>query len=362
MKITCYTMSMSRKLSDEEKMQRQLRRDEKAVEKEAHPPVDKYGAKILRILREEAADNPGIKYNSEYFEKRFDVSNITILRAIKKLKDNNLIKDKQVHGSYAIEEQYYEDFYSQYCSEEIKKNIALIASLGGVLQQYKNTPLYDSVTDLIYFLQPEIAKSDKIFSSGRVIVSPQMEYDINTRNWEKVYDALQRNHKLRFRYTKPYTNNEAQRIVWPFQLVLDNGSVYLFAYSEYADLVLLYDLNYMTDVVVLNEEFDLPEDYDINNYSGGGRLGAYKGDKIENYKIRFTGYAKEWMKNHKLADNQTFKEDEESTTVSFSSSQFDKVLELILSWGRQAEPLAPARLVKRWKEEVLAMAEKVKEK
>ena len=176
-------MSMSRKLSDEEKMQRQLRRDEKAVEKEAHPPVDKYGAKILRILREEAADNPGIKYNSEYFEKRFDVSNITILRAIKKLKDNNLIKDKQVHGSYAIEEKYYEDFYSQSCSEEIKKSIALIASLGGVLQQYKNTPLYDSVTNLIYFLQPEIAKSDKIFSSGRVIVSPQMEYDINTQNW-----------------------------------------------------------------------------------------------------------------------------------------------------------------------------------
>ena len=67
------------------------------------------------------------------------------------------------------------------------------------------------------------------------------------------------------------------------------------------------------------------------------------------------------MKDHKLADNQTFKEDEESTTVSFSSSQFDKVLELILSWGRQAEPLAPARLVKRWKEEVLAMAEKVKD-
>lgn len=102
----------------------------------------------------------------------------------------------------------------------------------------------------------------------------------------------------------------------------------------------------MTDVVVLNEEFDLPEDYDINNDSGGVRLGAYKGDKIENYKIRFTGYAKDWMKNHKLADNQTFKEDEESTTVSFSSSQYDKVLELILSWSRQAEPLAPARLVK----------------
>lgn len=354
-------MSMSRKLTDEEKMQRQLRRDERAVEKEAHPTVDKYGAKILRILREEASDNPGIKYNSEYFEKRFGVSNVTILRSIKKLKANNLIKDKQVRGSYAIEEKYYEEFYSRSCSEEIKKNLALIASLSGVLQQYKNTPLHDSITDLIYFLQPEIAKSDNIFSSGRVIISPQMEYDINTQNWEKVYDALQKNHKLCFRYTKPYSDNEAQRIVWPFQLVLDNGSVYLFAYSEYADLVLLYDLNYMADIVVLNEEFDLPEKYSIYDYSGGGRLGAYKGDKIEKYKIRFTEYAKNWMKDHKLADDQTFKEEEDATVISFSSTQYDKVLELILSWGRQAEPLAPARLVKRWKEEVLAMAEKVKD-
>ena len=353
-------MSMSRKLTEEERRERQDRRDAKAVEKEAHPQVDKYGAKILRILREEAPDNPSVKYNSEYFEKRFDVSNITILRAIKKLKANNLIKDKQVHGSYAIDEKFSEEFYSEHCSEEIKKNVALIASLGGVLQQYKNTPLYDSVTDLIYFLQPEIAKSDKIFSSGRVIVSPQMEYDINTQHWEKVYDALQKNRKLRFRYTKPYTNNEAQRIVWPFQLVLDNGSVYLWAYSEYADSILMYDLNYMADIVVLKDEFELPKDYEITKYNGGGRLGAFASDNIEDYKIRFTGYAKEWMKNHKLADNQTFKEDDESTTVSFTSSQFDKVLELILSWGRQAEPLSPDRLVKRWEEEVLAMAEMMK--
>ena len=116
----------------------------------------------------------------------------------------------------------------------------------------------------------------------------------------------------------------------------------------------------MADVVILNEKFELPDDFDINNYSGGGRLGAFAGDKIEKFKIRFTGYAKEWIKNHKWADDQTFTEDEDSTTISFSSSQFEKVFEAMLSWGRQAEPLAPARLVKRWKEEILAMAEKVK--
>ncbi len=353
-------MGMSRKLSEEEKLQRQIRRDEKSVEKEAHPQVDKYGAKILRILREEAPDNPGIKYNSEYFEKRLDVSNITVLRAIKKLKVNNLIKERQVHGSYAIEEKFSEEFYSKHCSDEIKKNVSLIASLGGLLQQYKNTPLYESVKDLIYFLQPEIVKGDKIFSSGRVIVAPQMEYDINIQSWEKVYDALLKNRKLKFRYTKPYTNNKAQRIVWPYQLVLDNGSVYLFAYSEYADLVLLYDLNYMTDIVVLNEGFKLPKDYDINNYSGGGRLGAFKDDNKQTFKIRFTDYAKDWIKHHKWADDQkVIKETDEYTTIQFSSAQEEKVFEQIMKWGSQAEPLAPRTLVKRWKEEIGALWQKI---
>lgn len=347
-------MNMSRTLSE---FERQQRRDERAVEKENNPDLDVYALKILSILRN-ADESSNVKYNSIYFENLFDVSNITILRSIKKLKKRNLIQEKQIHGSYVINKSFDDDFYPA----EIKKNIALVASLRGLLQQFKNTPIYEQVKDLILFLQPEVAKDDDVFSSGRVIVSPQMEYDVNVKNWNKVYEAIQKNHKLRFKYMKPYTNNEALRTVWPFQLILDNGTVYLFAYSEYYEVVVLYDLNYLAEVVVLNEEFTLPEKYDINDYSGGGRLGAFKSEKIDKFKIRFTYYAKDWIKEHKWADDQTYKEDEESTTITFTSSQFEKVLELTLSWGCQAKPLAPARLVKRWKEEVLAMAEMVNEK
>ncbi len=348
---------MSRKISDLERLERQQRRDDRAVEKENNPDLDEYALRILSILRnvDEASE---VKYNSIYFEKLFDVSNITILRSIKKLKKRNLIQEKQIHGSYVINKSFDDDYYPA----EIKKNIALVASLSGLLQQFKNTPIYNQVRDLILFLQPEVAKEDDVFASGRVIVSPQMEYDVNVKNWDKVYEAIQKNHKIKFRYMKPYTNNEAQRTVWPFQLILDNGTVYLFAYSEYYDVVVLYDLNYLADVVVLNEEFELPEKYDINDFSGGGRLGAFKSEKIDKFKIRFTYYAKDWIKEHKWADDQTFTEDEESTTITFTSSQFEKVLELTLSWGCQAKPLAPARLVKRWKQEVLAMAEMVDEK
>ncbi len=345
-------MSMSRKLSEVEKERNKLMREERQTieHSQADSQLDDRCYEILQILRD-VNENTEVKYNSKYFAKHFKVSEPTIFRLIEKLRGMDLIKDKQVNGSYAINTDFEEDFYS----DDIKKNIALVASLRGLLQQYKGTPLFDSVTKLIYFLQPEVAKNDAVLSSGRVIVPPQMEFNIDVRNWDRVYRALNENQKIRFRYKKSYTNQDKQRIVCPYQLILENGTVYVWGYSEYAEVILMYDLNFMTDIVILNEKFKLPKDFDINNYSGGGRLGAFAGDVIEKFKIRFTGYAKEWIKNHKWADDQTMKEDDESTIITFSSSQFEKVYENVLSWGSQAQPLSPARLVKRWKEEIKAM-------
>ena len=343
---------MSRKLSEVEKERNKLMREERQTIKhsKADSQLDDRCYEILQILRD-VNENTQVKYNSKYFAKHFQVSEPTIFRLIEKLRGMDLLKDKQVNGSYAINTDYEDDFYS----DDVKKNIALVASLRGLLQQYKNTPLFDSVTKLIYFLQPEVTKNDAVLSSGRVIVPPQMEFNIDVRNWDRVYRALNSNQKIRFRYTKSYTNQDKQRIVCPYQLILENGTVYVWAYSEYAEVTLMYDLNFMTDIVILNEKFKLPKNFDINNYSGGGRLGAFAGDDIEKFKIRFTGYAKEWIKNHKWADDQTMKEDDEATTITFSSSQFEKVYENVLSWGSQAQPLSPPRLVKRWKEEIKAM-------
>ena len=347
-------MDMSKPLSEHEKRARQLRRDQKRVEKDLDFKLDDRCIDILRILRD-APNHPEIKYNSKYFENYFQTSNITILRAVKKLKDMDLLEEKQVHGSYAIK-QNVDEIYSN----ETKKNIALVASLRGLLQQYKGTPLFDSVTKLIYFLEPKVAKEDAVLSSGRIIVPPQMEYDVNVKNWDKVYEALQKNLKIKFRYTKPYTNNQAFRVVCPYQLILDNGSVYLFAYSEYADRPLVYDLNFMADIVVTAQSFKLPKNYDFNNYCSGGRLGAFKGNSVQTFKIRFTDYAKYWIKFHKWANDQKIvSQDDDFTVITFTSAQEEKVFEEVLKWGSQAEPLAPKSLVKRWKEEIAALNEKL---
>lgn len=342
---------MSKKLDDLVKERNKEKLEEKRRNKRLNPKLAERDYDMLRILRTPPTA-PTIKYNAKYFEKLFDVSEVTIYRMVKKLKDMDLLEEKQIGGSYAIKKKV-----EQIYSKKTEDDIALVASLRGLLQHFEHTPLFEKVTKLIYFLQPKVAKNDSLLSSGRVIVAPQIEYDIKPDNWELVNEALQKNYKIKFHYTKFYSN-KSQRTVCPYQLILDNGVVYLFAYSEYAGNIILYDLNFMADIIVTDEKFTLPKNYDFNNYSGGGRLGAFKEDKIKNFKIRFTGYAKDWMKYHKWANDQQVKaEDQDSLTITFSSAQEFKVLREVLKWGTDAQPLAPKSLIKVWRDEINGMYE-----
>ena len=306
---------------------------------------------MLLILRE-APEHPDIKYNSKYFEKYFHKSNVTILRDARILKDHELIESK--HHQYILKK----GFDDEILSSDTKKQIVLIAGIKGLLQQYKDTPLFKNIEKLFYFIVPKIAKSSGLLSSARIAVPPQMEFKINEGNWSKILFAMEQNKKIKTKYVAPYKNSDIQRTLWPYQILLDNGTVYLFAHSEYNDVDLLYDFNKLEGITVTNEEFELPDDYDFTKRCKGGRLGAFSSDKVENYEIEVTGYASYWIKDHKWADDQTFEElDEEDVIIRFSSCQFAKVKELVLSLGSGAKPLAPKRLVNEWKKEVTAMYE-----
>lgn len=189
-----------------------------------------------------------------------------------------------------------------------------------------------------------------------------MEFNINLNNWEKILKAMEQNKKIKSRYTAPYKNSELQITLWPYQILLDNGTVYLFAHREYKDDDLLYDLNKLEGITVTNEEFELPKDFDFTKRCKGGRLGAFSSNKIVKYEIEVTGYASYWIKDHKLTDDQTFEDiDDEDVIVRFSSCQFEKVMKLVLSLGSSAKPLAPKSFVDKWKKEVTTMFESFSE-
>ena len=346
---------MTKALSEQEKRRNKIERENKQRQKKIENKLDERCYEILRILQD-APNHPEIKFNSKYFQQYFKVANITILRSIATLKEMNLIENKQVNGSYVIKKDV-----NQLYSEKEKNNLLLVASIKGLLQQYINTPLYENIKKFIYFLEPQTAKLDFTLGTGRISVPPQIEYTINMINWNKILQAMENNYKISFRYTNPNTNNELRRIVCPYQLLLDNGTVYLFAHCENSNYDLLFNLIFMKEIIVTNNKFTLPENYDFNSRCAGGNLGAYKGTEIEEYKIEFRNIAKTWIRYHKLAKNQEIIENEKSAIITFTSNQFEKILQIILGWGKNAKPLAPKSLVTRWEQEVKTMFEMIQD-
>ncbi|MDR1180101.1 MAG: DNA-binding protein, partial [Spirochaetales bacterium] len=61
------------------------------------------------------------------------------------------------------------------------------------------------------------------------------------------------------------------------------------------------------------------------------------------------------------AADQSVRETKNGIIITFSSVQYDKVLEWVLSRGGSARPLAPKVLVADWKRHIQMMAEKAKE-
>jgi hypothetical protein len=56
-----------------------------------------------------------------------------------------------------------------------------------------------------------------------------------------------------------------------------------------------------------------------------------------------------WVKERRWAKDQIFTDTEDGTVITFTSTQYDKVREWLLSQGCHAKPLEPKELVDEWK-------------
>ena len=87
-------------------------------------------------------------------------------------------------------------------------------------------------------------------------------------------------------------------------------------------------------------------DYRAEN--SGSYFGVFSGQKKQRFKIVFYYYSAAWVKDRKWADDQKITETDAGLVISFSSTQFTKVAEWVLSHGCTARPLEPELLVNHW--------------
>ena len=198
----------------------------------------------------------------------------------------------------------------------------------------------------------------------RFYIAPRPKQLIDEGVVEKVLEAIKNNYLLDFNYFSKWEPEERHRKVMPFQLVFDDGSMYLYGASKNPRVPgpRLYKLSKIhTLELVKSRTFELPANFRFREAFEEGRFGAFQYDEAYDFKIEFSGEARSIVRECIWADNQTIEENQkaETTTISFTSSQWIPIFRWLLSFGDNACPLEPDWFVEQWKETVRKMSEKV---
>ena len=324
-----------------------------------------------------------LKYDKQHLSIK-DMSELLIRNGLKKgasyqnlykwLPDelNEYCVEKDSEGKY-----FYNNTYAEQSkiSQEIdktelseaqkKEQISIISSF---LDSIKDSPVYEKAKE---FLTKEEAKLQSFRNTNtnsanysRILFMGAPEADIKNEIWDKIYKAMGTNAVLQIEYTSEGKTKSETYKVQPYQLIFDNGIWELWAYClrQKHEGMRLFNLSRISSVGILElaGKFVLPKNYTFKNFVVGN-FGCFNDENPQIYKIKFhkDSYAWLYSKDRIWGAKQTIEECDDGYILSFEASQFKPILRWILGWGKDAEPLEPAKLVKSWKDAVHEMAKKI---
>ena len=327
-----------------------------------------------------------LKYDKQHLSIK-DMSELLIRNGLKKgasyqnlykwLPDelNEYCVEKDSEGKY-----FYNNTYAEQSkiSQEIdktelseaqkKEQISIISSF---LDSIKDSPVYEKAKE---FLTKEEAKLQSFRNTNtnsanysRILFMGAPEADIKNEIWDKIYKAMGTNAVLQIEYTSEGKTKSETYKVQPYQLIFDNGIWELWAYClrQKHEGMRLFNLSRISSVAIIKlaGKFVLPKNFTFKNFVVGN-FGCFNDENPQIYKIKFhkNSYAWLYSKNRIWGAKQTIEECDDGYILSFEASQFKPILRWILGWGKDAEPLEPADLVKCWKDAVHEMAEKIDSK
>ena len=316
---------------------------------------------LERLSKIHAKIKSGCYPNTQQLAFDNEVSVPTISRDIEFLRDRfgaPICYDAAQRG------YYYEEDFDMPLNMISSKDVMFLSLVKQLITQYEGSPIYSEISSIIDFLTDSqgIGKSDFL---KRVAAPPLPKVVVNEEAWNKVIQSLKENTLLQFDYNGRWRTETTHRMVRPYQVLLQDGLYYVFGYDENADNgkggERLFNLSRIKNIENTKQTFDLPEDFEFASRCGGGRFGAFKEANKVQYEIDFYDDARQFVKDCVWADDQEFidSEEENMTTIKFSTSQSTKVLEWVLSQGVRARPIAPKEFVERWKNEIRGLANSI---
>ena len=226
---------------------------------------------------------------------------------------------------------------------------------------YRNTPLHEAALNLLENISlPIRGDQNAEWFNNRIIIPKAACAAVDAEIWNTVVSGLRDNKALTFRYLIAEKEEQSGKLnlrrVHPYQMLFDQSAWYLYAYDENRKAMRMFSMTRITDIELADETFKIPNGFDYRSLEGASYFGIYvKENKASKFVISLTGDTR-WVKERVWAEDQQIKETKNGIELSFTSNQFEKVLQWILSQGACAKPLSPKSLVKQWTETIQAMS------
>lgn len=301
---------------------------------------------ILNTLRETLRDN---KYSPSTLRRDIEYMQNRLGAPIK--------YDKTKNGWHYT--QVYNLPLKSISSTELEK----LAILKKLLTQFNyEDSIYKGVEELITKLYPS---TNNMEFMDRIEIPKKPKPIFDKSILDIILEALHENYLLDFTYKSRWDPDKTHRKVMPFQLVIDDGLLFLYAGDiKNSKDIRLYKISKIQNLSIIKKTFTLPENYRFKEDFEKGRWGAFQYDETYEYKIEFYNDARNFLKEKLWADDQVLIDDNVNniTTMTFSSSQWIPIRHWLLSFGGNAKPIEPDWFVKEWENEVIKMHKKITKK
>ena len=235
-----------------------------------------------------------------------------------------------------------------------------------ILSLYRETPLYEAAVTLLESITaPLAADGSRDWLENRIVVPKIAAAKIQSEAWDVIVAGLRENRIITFEYRGSWDEDFQNRRVRPFQLLFDSGVWYLYGYADERKALRVFSLSRMKNAVLTKDHFTLPTNFSYTHYTGGSFFGVFIGMEKHHFSIDCYNNAEFYAAERQWAEDQKIKKinDGESDTgvsLEFTSTQYEKVLQWVLSNGCNAIPRKPQRLVDDWKYHIKEMKKAAK--
>lgn len=310
-----------------------------------HINKTKFKPQFNRLLVIDNEIKSGQFPSKPYLAKLLEVSESTVKRDL-----DFMVQDLYAPLAYNSSKKgfYYTENTFNLPAFPISENELLSINLmRKMLVQFENTPVYSMI--------------DNVFSKISGYLS---EYGIDHRKWidknftffnepvaaisQDVFNILfasfNQRKRIKIHYRPLSADTFMERMVDPYHILCYRGNWYLFGYCYYKESVRLFSLSRVKNPVLLDETFEIPESFNVNDFVD--KTGVYATEKKFTIKILFNNEAAHYIEERIWQDGQKITRcDDGSIILEYVSGQLVENARWISSQGKNAKVLEPVELV-----------------